>query len=70
VATTSMNPTEWVRKRLEEGGEDLVREMLRIFTQTLLNADADAVCGAPFGSRSPDRVTVATGIANDRGTRA
>jgi putative transposase len=56
VATTSMNPTEWVRKRLEEGGEDLVREMLQVFVQKLLSADADAVCGAPLGSRSPDRV--------------
>jgi len=56
VATTSMNAIEWVRKRLEEGGEDLVREMLRVFTQVLLSADADAVCGAPFGARSPDRV--------------
>jgi transposase-like protein len=51
-----MNPLEWVRKRLEEDGEDLVREMLRVFAQALLSADADAVCGASFGSRSPDRV--------------
>jgi len=56
VASQSMNPLEWVRKRLEEDGEDLVREMLRVFTQALLSADADAVCGASFGSRSPDRV--------------
>jgi transposase-like protein len=51
-----MNPLEWVRKRLEEDGEDLVREMLRVFAQALLSADADAVCGASLGSRSPDRV--------------
>ena len=56
MAKESMNPLEWVRKRLEEDGEDLVREMLRVFTQALLSADADAVCGASFGSRSPDRV--------------
>ena len=56
MASPSMNPLEWVRKRLEDDGEDLVREMLRVFTQALLSADADAVCGAPFAARSPDRV--------------
>jgi transposase-like protein len=61
---------EWVRKRLEEDGEDLVREMLRVFTQVLLSADADAVCGAPFAVRSPDRVNRRNGIESVRGTRA
>ena len=61
MASPNMNPTEWVRKRLEEDGEDLVREVLRVFTQVLLSADGDAACGAPFGSRSPDRINRRTG---------
>ena len=55
MANPSLNPLEWVRKRLEEDGEDLVREMLHVFAQALLSADADAACGASYGSRSPER---------------
>ncbi len=55
MTSPSMNPMEWVRKRLEEDGEDLVREMLHVFAQALLSADADAACGASYGSRSPER---------------
>ena len=61
MASPGMNPTEWVRKRLEEDGADLVREMLRVFNQVLLSADGGAACGAPFGSRSPDRINRRTG---------
>ena len=55
MATDRMTPIEWLHKRLEDGGEDLVREMLRVLTTTLMSAEADARCGADYNTRSPDR---------------
>jgi transposase-like protein len=51
-----MDPLEWLRKQLEEADTDLLREMVRTFVQALMSAEADAVCGAPYGERSGDRV--------------
>lgn len=55
MATERMTPNEWLHKRLEEGGEDFLREMLAVFAQTLMSSDADARCGAEYNSRSPER---------------
>jgi putative transposase len=35
--------------------------MLTIFINTLMSAEADAVCGATYGEPSPDRVNVRNG---------
>jgi len=56
VVDTTMDPLEWLRKQLEEADTDLLREMVRTFVQALMSAEADAVCGAPYGERSGDRV--------------
>ena len=56
MATRTMDPMEWLRKRLEEEGADLVREMLTSFVQHLMDAEVDARCGAPYGARSPERI--------------
>ena len=51
-----MNPLAWLRKHLDdEGGNDLVREMLKAFAEQLMSAEADALCGAAYGERSDDR---------------
>ncbi len=51
-----MNPLAWLRKHLDdEGGSDLVREMLKAFAEQLMSAEADAVCGAAYGERSEER---------------
>lgn len=56
VAKESMPVQEWIRKGFEEHGSDLLREMVAVFAQMLMSADVDAVCGAAYGSRSPERV--------------
>lgn len=56
MVDTTMDPLEWLRKQLEEADTDLLREMVRTFVQALMSAEADAVCGAPYGERSGDRV--------------
>ncbi|MCA1845686.1 MAG: IS256 family transposase [Actinobacteria bacterium] len=51
-----MDALGWLRKQLEEAEPDLLREMVSTFTHALMSAEADAICGAAYGERSPDRV--------------
>src|SRR5437588_5819786 len=45
-----------LRKRQEEANPDLVREMVQSFAEALMGAECDALCGAGYGERSPERV--------------
>jgi len=66
-----MDPLAWLRKHLEEADIDLLREMLRTFIQALMSAETDALCGAPYGERSSDRVNRRNGYRpRDFDTRA
>ena len=40
---------------LQRAGPNLLRSKLTSLVQALMSADADSVCGADYGSRSPDR---------------
>ena len=44
------------RKQLEGADVDLLREMVKVFAEQLMGADADALCGADYGERSTERV--------------
>ena len=57
----NMDSLEWLRKQLEEDGSDLLREMIAAFAAQLMAAEADALCGAGFGERSPERVNSRNG---------
>ena len=58
----TMNPLAWLRKHLDdEGGNDLVREMVKAFADQLMSAEADALCGAAWGERSPERTNSRNG---------
>jgi putative transposase len=50
---------------LQRAEPDLLRTMLSTFVQALMSAEADAICGAGYGERSPDR----TISRNGDGTR-
>ncbi len=52
----TMDVSGWLRKQLEEASPDLLRAMVKDFAEALMSADADAVCGAGYGERSPERV--------------
>jgi putative transposase len=56
VVEPTMDALAWLRKQLEEADVDLLREMVSTFVQALMGAEADAVCGALYGERSPERV--------------
>ena len=66
MINTRMDMNEWLRKQLEEADPDLLREMVRSFAETLMGADADEVCGAPYVTVSPDRVNRRNGYRTRR----
>lgn len=52
----TMDVQGWLRKQLEDAHPDLLRAMVKEMAEALMSADADAVCGAGYGERSPARV--------------
>jgi putative transposase len=56
VAKDRIEDLEDFRKQLEGADVDLLREMVKVFAEQLMGADADALCGADYGERSPERV--------------
>jgi putative transposase len=56
VVEQTMDVTDWLRKQLEDAHPDLLRAMVKDFAEALMSADADAVCGAGWGERTPERV--------------
>ena len=67
----NMDALEWLRKHLEEDGNDLLREMIKSFAEELMSAEADAACGAGYGERTPERVNSRNGYRQrDFDTRA
>ena len=48
-------------EHLETADPDLLRELLRMFVQALMSADADAECGAAYGTRSSERTNTRNG---------
>src|SRR5213594_3950421 len=50
-----MELSSWLRKQLEEAGPDLLRAMVQDFAEALMGAEADALCGAGYGERTPER---------------
>ena len=61
MATTSMDPWAWFRNQLETADSDRLREMLSTFTSMLMNAEVDALCGAGYGERTPERTNSRNG---------
>ena len=57
----TMDVTEWLRKQLERASPDLLRAMVQEFAEALMGAEADALCGAPYGERSPERINIRNG---------
>jgi len=72
--TANPNPIDLpalLEAHLQRAEPDLLRSMLTAFVQALMSADADAVCGADFGTRSPDRTNSRNGYrAREWDTRA
>ncbi len=67
----SIDPARFLEEHLAQASPDLLRSMLTTFINTLLSADADNVCGAPYGAVSEERVNRRNGYRHrDFDTRA
>ena len=67
----SIDPARLLEEQLAQASPDLLRELLATFINTLLSAEADAVCGAEYGTASPERVNRRNGYRHrDFDTRA
>jgi transposase-like protein len=63
---TTMDAMELVRKHLEAAGEDQLREMVKLMAEGLMDAEAQALCGAQYGVPSLERVNQRNGYRSRR----
>jgi putative transposase len=71
AAKPSIDPAQFVHDQLASASPDLLRTLLSTFIDTLMSAEADALCGAPYGVSSPERVNSRNGYRHrDFDTRA
>src|SRR5215213_10252753 len=61
VVMPSMDVVAWFRKQVEDADGDLLREMVRVFAETLMNAEVSALCNAGYGERTPERTNARNG---------
>jgi putative transposase len=61
TAGPSIDPARFLDEQLSQASPDLMRDLLTTFVNALLSAQADAVCGAEFGERTPERVNSRNG---------
>ncbi len=61
TATPSIDPARFLSEQLERAEPDLLRAMLQTFVQALMGAEVDALCGAPYGARTEERVNSRNG---------
>ena len=71
AARPSVDVSGWLDTQLAQASPDLLRAMLKSFAEALMSAEADAVCGAAYAQRSPERVNSRNGYRQrDWDTRA
>ncbi|MFI5960352.1 IS256 family transposase [Cryptosporangium sp. NPDC051539] len=61
TAPHMIDPGRLLGQALSDASPDLMRSLLSTVINALLSADADAVCGAEYGTSSPDRVNTRNG---------
>jgi len=61
AARSSIDVGALLGKQLESASPDLLRDLIKTMADALMSADADSVCGADYGQRSPERVNVRNG---------
>ena len=57
----SIDLSTFMSEHLERAEPDLLRSMLKTFVEALMGAEADAICGAPYGARSDERTNSRNG---------
>ncbi len=62
VDPNSIDLPAFMAEHLQRAEPELLRSMLSTFVQALMSAEADAICGASYGERSPERSNSRNGI--------
>jgi putative transposase len=63
---TSVDLARVVGENLESASPDLLQAMIQVFAEALMGAEADALCGAPYGQVSGERVNHRNGYRGRR----
>ncbi len=66
MAKDNIAHLDWLRKKLQETGDDLLKELLHHTIEMLMSAEADAICGAEYRKRSSERVNSRNGYRPPR----
>jgi putative transposase len=66
LADNNITHLDWLRKKLEDSDDDLLKEMLHYTIQMLMHEDANVLCGAEYRERSPERVNNRNGYRSPR----
>lgn len=61
TAVPSLDPARFLHEHLTTASTDLLRELLGVFIDALMGAEADAICGAEYGTRAPERANTRNG---------
>jgi putative transposase len=61
TAPHDIDPARFLAAQLADPGSDLLRAMSTAFVNALMSAEADALCGAPYGQPGPERTNVRNG---------
>jgi putative transposase len=61
AAPHSVDPVQLPEKHLASASPDLLREMVAVFANAMMSAQADQACGAGYGQRSAERVNQRNG---------
>jgi putative transposase len=61
TAPQEYGPAQFLREQVDTAGPDVLRALVKTFADALMSAEADAICGAPYGVRSEERVNSRNG---------
>ncbi len=71
TALEIVNGAGGLQEQIAGASPDVLRTMVQTFAEALMSAEADALCGAPYGARSDERVNSRNGYrSRDWDTRA
>ena len=60
MASNNIDAIQWLRKQVESAPDQL-KEILSQVAMRMMDAEADALCGADYGERTPERVNTRNG---------
>jgi putative transposase len=61
AAPHSVDPAALLEQQLADASPDLLRQMIATFANAMMSAQADQICGAPYGERSAERTNQRNG---------